>query len=136
MCRRTNCTRRRRAGRWKRQVLRKGACRGWCQVRRHLTSAAYAGAMTGTVLYDADCGFCTSCAHWLERHGSCQVKPWQSVDLDALHLTIEDVTTAAWWLDSSGRATASGAQAIAAALCTCGPAYRLLGFLMTLPVIR
>jgi predicted DCC family thiol-disulfide oxidoreductase YuxK len=101
-----------------------------------LTSAAYAGGMTGTVLYDADCGFCTTCAHWLERHGTCSVTPWQSVDLEALHLTVEDVTTAAWWLDSSGQATASGAQAVAAALRTCGPGYRLLGFLMTLPVIR
>ncbi len=101
-----------------------------------LTSAAYAVGMTGTVLYDADCGFCTTCAHWLERHGTCSVTPWQSVDLEALHLTVEDVTTAAWWLDSSGQATASGAQAVAAALRTCGPAYRLLGFLMTLPVIR
>lgn len=90
----------------------------------------------GTVLYDADCGFCTTTAHWLERHGTCAVTPWQSVDLDALHLTIEDVTTAAWWLDSSGKATAGGAQAIAAALRTCGPGYRLLGWLMTLPVIR
>lgn len=92
--------------------------------------------MTGTVLYDADCGFCTTCAHWLERHGSCAVTPWQSVDLEALHLTVEDVTTAAWWLDSSGQATASGAQAVAAALRTCGPGYRLLGWLTTLPVIR
>lgn len=92
--------------------------------------------MTGTVLYDADCGFCTTTAHWLERHGSCSVTPWQSVDLEALHLTLDDVTTAAWWLDSSGQATASGAQAVAAALRTCGPGYRLLGWLMTLPVLR
>lgn len=87
-------------------------------------------------MYDADCGFCTTSARWLERHGTATVVPWQSLDLDALHLTIEDVTTAAWWLDESGRATASGAQAIAAALRTCGPAYRLVGLLMTLPVIR
>lgn len=92
--------------------------------------------MTGTVVYDADCGFCTSSARWLGRHGTASVVPWQSLDLDALHLTLDDVTTAAWWLDESGRATASGAQAIAAALRTCGPAYRLLGFTMTLPVIR
>jgi predicted DCC family thiol-disulfide oxidoreductase YuxK len=92
--------------------------------------------MTGTVLYDADCGFCTTCARWLERHGTCSVTPWQSVDLEALQLTVEDVATAAWWLDASGQATASGAQAIAAALRTCGPGYRLLGWLMTLPVIR
>jgi len=92
--------------------------------------------MTGTVLYDADCGFCTASARWLERHGTCRVTPWQSVDLDALHLTQQDVTTAVWWLDESGRATASGAQAIAEALRTCGPAYRLIGFLMTLPVLR
>lgn len=90
----------------------------------------------GTVLYDADCGFCTTCARWLSQHGTCTVTPWQSVDLDALHLTEHDVTTAAWWLDDAGRATVSGAPAIAAALRTCGPAYRLLGWVITLPLLR
>lgn len=92
--------------------------------------------LEGTVLYDADCGFCTTCARWLGRHGTCTVTPWQAVDLDALHLTLDDVTTAAWWLDSSGAATASGGQAIAAALRTCALPLRVLGWLMTLPVLR
>lgn len=92
--------------------------------------------LDGTVLYDADCGFCTTCARWLERHGTCMVTPWQQADLDSLHLTEHDVTTAAWWLDDAGRATASGAQAIAAALRSCAAPYRLLGWLLTLPLLR
>jgi predicted DCC family thiol-disulfide oxidoreductase YuxK len=92
--------------------------------------------LEGTVLYDADCGFCTTCARWLGRHGTCTVTAWQAVDLDALHLTEHDVTTAAWWLDASGAATASGAQAVAAALRTCAAPYRVLGWAITLPVMR
>lgn len=87
-------------------------------------------------MYDGDCGFCTTCARWLSRHGTCEVVPWQSLDLDALHLTEADVTTAAWWLDESGQATLSGAPAIAAALRTCGPAHRLFGRALTLPGLR
>jgi predicted DCC family thiol-disulfide oxidoreductase YuxK len=92
--------------------------------------------LNGTVLYDADCGFCTTTAQWLGRHGTAAATPWQSVDLDALQLTEQDVITAAWWLDDTGQATASGAQAIAAALRTCAAPYRVLGWLMTLPAIR
>lgn len=90
----------------------------------------------GTVVYDADCGFCTTCARWLERHGTCRITPWQSLDLATLGLAEDDVTTAAWWLDDTGVATASGAQAIAAALRSCGPAYRVIGWALTLPVLR
>lgn len=78
-------------------------------------------------MYDADCGFCTRCAHWLERHGSCEIAPWQSLDLDAVGLSEDEVTTAVQWLDADGRPAASGAGAIAAALRTGGPVLRLAG---------
>ena len=82
----------------------------------------------GTIVYDADCGFCTTSAAWLERHGECAVVPWQRIGL-------EEVTSAAYWLDAGG-VKRRGARAIAAALRTCGPAYRLLGRLIDLRPVR
>lgn len=78
-------------------------------------------------MYDADCGFCTRSAHWLDRHSTCEIAPWQGLDLDAVGLTEDEVTTAVQWLDESGRPVASGAAAIAAALRTGGPVLRLAG---------
>jgi predicted DCC family thiol-disulfide oxidoreductase YuxK len=88
----------------------------------------------GTLVYDADCGFCTASADWLSRHGDCAVTPWQALDLAALRLTEDEVTTAAYWLE--GDTKRRGARAIAAALRTCGTAYRLLGRLIDLPPVR
>ena len=89
---------------------------------------------TGTVVYDADCGFCTVSADWLSRHGDCEVVPWQSLDLEEAGLTRDEVTTAAYWLD--GDTKRRGARAIAAALRTCGPQYRVLGRVIDLPPVR
>ena len=90
---------------------------------------------TATLVYDADCGFCTSSADWLGRHSDTAVVPWQRLDLEEVGLTREQVTTAAYWLDGD-RPPRRGARAIAAALRTCGPAYRLLGRLMDLAPVR
>ena len=38
--------------------------------------------MTGTIVYDADCGFCTRSAEFLGRRRECALRPWQSVDLE------------------------------------------------------
>jgi predicted DCC family thiol-disulfide oxidoreductase YuxK len=88
----------------------------------------------GTLVYDADCGFCTVSADWLSRHGDCHVVPWQRLDLEGVGLTQQDVTTAAYWLEPGAKRR--GARAIAAAMRTCGPAYRVLGRLIDLPPVR
>ncbi|MBF4163681.1 thiol-disulfide oxidoreductase DCC family protein [Nocardioides acrostichi] len=90
----------------------------------------------GTIVYDADCGFCTVCAQWLARHGACTVQPWQALDLAAAGLTEAEASEAVRWLDDAGRATASGAEAISLALRTCGIAYRLPGWLIWLAPVR
>lgn len=89
----------------------------------------------GTLVFDGDCGFCTTSARWLERHGSCEVVAWQHLDLAAAGLTEQQVTDHAWWLDD-GRATAYGAEAISRSLRTCSAVYRLLGRLIWLPPVR
>jgi predicted DCC family thiol-disulfide oxidoreductase YuxK len=90
---------------------------------------------TGTVVYDADCGFCTVSADWLSSRGECAVVPWQQLDLEAAGLTREEVSSAAYWLGPDGTKR-RGARAIAAALETCGPQYRLLGRVIDLPPVR
>jgi predicted DCC family thiol-disulfide oxidoreductase YuxK len=77
------------------------------------------------MVYDGDCGFCTLSARWLERRGVVIV-PWQALDLGALGLTEQDVTTAAWWLED-GVPVARGAGAVAAGLRAAGRPWRWAG---------
>ena len=92
--------------------------------------------MSGACVYDADCGFCTRSALWLERHGDCAIAPWQSLDLAAIGITEEEVSSAVHWLDDSSRPSAKGAAAIAEALKTCGRGWRLLGRLVYARPVR
>jgi predicted DCC family thiol-disulfide oxidoreductase YuxK len=58
--------------------------------------------MTGPVfLYDGDCSFCTTCAHFIERRirTEADVLPWQHTDLDALGLTQEAAEAAVMWIE-------------------------------------
>ncbi len=58
----------------------------------------------GTLVYDGDCGFCTTTARWVERrlNDGNRVVPAQQADLEALGLTAEDVARSAWWIDPDG----------------------------------
>jgi predicted DCC family thiol-disulfide oxidoreductase YuxK len=86
----------------------------------------------GHVVYDADCGFCTRYARWVDR----DPVSWQSLDLDAVGATAEQAANFAGFLSSEGRITALGAPAIAAALRARGGWTAPLGWLMTLPGVR
>ena len=92
-----------------------------------------------TLVYDADCGFCTRCADFARARGTYTVAPWQDLDLAAIGLSEQQVSEAAYWLD--GTTTRRGARAIAAALRAFRPGprlvgYRLLGRLIDLPPLR
>ncbi|MEU5863707.1 DCC1-like thiol-disulfide oxidoreductase family protein [Nonomuraea sp. NPDC047529] len=71
----------------------------------------------GTLIFDGDCGFCTSVVRLLSRHVAPGVdyRPWQREDLDALALTIEQVTREVWWLHPA-ETRAGGARAFARVL--------------------
>ncbi len=58
----------------------------------------------GTLVYDGDCGFCTTSARWIERRlgDDVRVEMWQALDLGSLGLTVDDVTTAAWFVEPDG----------------------------------
>lgn len=91
--------------------------------------------MPTTLVFDGDCGFCTSAVRLLPRLRlrADRVVPWQLADLDALGLTPEQCAEAVHWVDEGG--TASGHRAVARLLQASGPAWGLLGRAMLLPGI-
>lgn len=85
----------------------------------------------GQLVYDADCGFCTRSATWLDP----DPVPWFALDLDAVGVDQETADANAGWL-VDGRITALGADAIAAALRARGGTARIVGFLLAVPGLR
>ena len=71
------------------------------------------------LVFDGDCGFCTTCARFLTHRvlagRSVTVAPWQGLDLAELGLTPDRCRTAVQWVGPGGQ-VASGDAAIAAAL--------------------
>jgi predicted DCC family thiol-disulfide oxidoreductase YuxK len=81
------------------------------------------------LVYDADCGFCTVTARWIERRlrpGRGRIVPWQQLVLSEIGLTVPDVEAMAWWrrLDGTLR---PGHLAIADALVSCRLPWSLAG---------
>src|ERR1700689_692530 len=66
-----------------------------------------AGQMPATLIFDGDCGFCTTSARWAQRrfrHGE-QAQAWQLLGGEVLAgagLSENDVREAAWWVDGDG----------------------------------
>jgi predicted DCC family thiol-disulfide oxidoreductase YuxK len=91
----------------------------------------------GLLLFDGDCGFCTSVARWARRRlpKGVAVTPWQFVpDLGRLGLTVEDVSTAAYWIDGRGRGH-RGHLAFADAFRAMGGGWRPVGAAMRIPPV-
>lgn len=88
------------------------------------------------LIFDGDCGFCTTSAHAAERWlGLEHVKPWQRLDLDALAVTEEACTTAVQWVAVDG-SVASAEHAVIAALRHAGGVWSAAGRLLALPGLR
>jgi predicted DCC family thiol-disulfide oxidoreductase YuxK len=89
-----------------------------------------------TLVFDGDCGFCTTSAQWFEQHARTEVdvKPWQHLDLAAIGLTEEQVTTAAYWVD--GPHQRRGHRAVAQALQHCSAGWRAVGRVIDLAPVR
>lgn len=91
-----------------------------------------------TFIYDGECGFCRRWVDWLERHltGDAEYVPYQQLeDLRAYGLTIDDVSSASYWIDAGGRAH-RGAASFSHALGQAAPPWRAVGSLLRAPIVR
>jgi predicted DCC family thiol-disulfide oxidoreductase YuxK len=85
------------------------------------------------LVYDGDCGFCTTCARFLERIGpDAEIVAWQLTDLAELGVTEEQAADAVQWVAVDG-SVRSGHEAIAAVLNSAGRIWRIAGRLIVLP---
>ena len=96
--------------------------------------------MDQVLVFDGDCGFCTTSAGFLERRvarrpATYAVSPWQLTDLGALGLTEAQCAAAVQFVAADGR-TYAGALAIAEALRALRLPWRPVGWVLQLPGIR
>jgi predicted DCC family thiol-disulfide oxidoreductase YuxK len=88
------------------------------------------------LVFDGDCGFCTTSARFLVRRvvrgRPTAVAPWQQLDLAGLGLTPDQCRSAVQWVDKDAQVV-SGHVAIAAALRTGHPVWRPVGALLVAP---
>jgi predicted DCC family thiol-disulfide oxidoreductase YuxK len=85
------------------------------------------------LVYDGDCGFCTTCARFLERIGpDAEIVAWQLTDLAELGVTEEQAADAVQWVGADG-SVRSGHEAIAVVLSSAGRIWRIAGRLIVLP---
>jgi predicted DCC family thiol-disulfide oxidoreductase YuxK len=89
-----------------------------------------------TLIFDGDCGFCTTSAGWARRLApDVETVAWQLTDLDALGVSAEAAAAQVQYVDDDGRVS-GGAAAVAQLLISIGGLLALLGRLMLLPVLR
>jgi predicted DCC family thiol-disulfide oxidoreductase YuxK len=93
--------------------------------------------MAGPVLvYDGDCGFCTTTVRWWERRSRTAptVVAWQMADLERLGLDAERCQESVQWVGADGDVS-EGADAVAAALVAGGGFWVPVGRIMAWPGI-
>ncbi|MBO0691648.1 MAG: DUF393 domain-containing protein [Acidimicrobiaceae bacterium] len=89
------------------------------------------------LIYDGDCGFCTTTSRWAEkgfRNGE-QIEAWQLLGegaLASLGLSVHDVEQAAWWVEADG-SLERGHRAAGRALEAAGGWRRVVGTMMLVP---
>ena len=93
------------------------------------------------LIFDGDCGFCTSSADWLGRRlnrplgPNARLVPWQFTDLAALGTTTQRAQREVLWVSTDGTIR-GGAAAFAAWLKFRGGPYAVAGRAMDLPIVR
>jgi predicted DCC family thiol-disulfide oxidoreductase YuxK len=88
------------------------------------------------LVFDGDCGFCTTCAQFTEKRirPDAEIVAWQFADLPSLGVSEAQATDAVQWVQTDGTVR-SGHEAIAAMLISAGPIWGILGRALLLPGI-
>ena len=86
------------------------------------------------LIYDGDCGFCTTSAKWYARRAGdrARIAPWQALDLGDVGLTEDQATTSLWFRRDDGELF-DGADGCAAAMKATPAPWNVLGHLLALP---
>jgi predicted DCC family thiol-disulfide oxidoreductase YuxK len=89
------------------------------------------------IVYDGDCGFCTSSIRWAQARISRlpATQPFQFADLEKLGITRQACEQAVQFVDADG-SVHTGDRAVARALMVSGAHWRVLGQLMSAPGVR
>lgn len=89
------------------------------------------------LVFDGDCGLCTTLAGVVERRlrPPAAVRPWQELDLAAYGLSAVECAEALQYVDADGRVHAAE-RAVARLLVASRPWYRPAGLLIGLPGVR
>ena len=93
-----------------------------------------------TLIYDGDCGFCTSSANWISRRwnkvDAPRAVPWQRLSDDVaaeMKLTRDDFARSAWWFD--GVNVEEGSRAVARALMAPHGPWAVVGWILLVPPV-
>lgn len=87
------------------------------------------------LLYDADCGFCTRCARWLDAHApGLEVRPMHTVDLARLGVDEARATREVPFVLADG-SVAWGAAAIGESLRRCRAPWSSAGRVLLAPPV-
>ena len=89
------------------------------------------------LLFDGDCGFCTTCVNWGRRHirrlGA--TLPYQHADLGSLGISADQCERAVQWVGADGTVL-SAHLAIAQTLADAGKGWAVVGRAIRLPGLR
>lgn len=91
------------------------------------------------LIFDGDCGFCTSSVRWLEKNipAMPQASPWQFLELEEYGLTPAEASERVWLVTpgSDGIGRQYGGHLAVSALLRHQPAFalRLLGWMLRTP---
>lgn len=90
-------------------------------------------AASGLLIFDGDCGFCTSTARKFAVFAdeSASIAPWQSLELEDYGLSEEQASSAVYWVHDGRQYR--GADAVANALRVCGRPWSVLGAVLAVP---
>lgn len=99
------------------------------------TTAATRSSALGLLIFDGDCGFCTTAARKFADFAgeSAEVAPWQSLRLGDYGLTEDECSSAAYWVQDGQ--SYRGTEAFAQALQVCNLPLRIVGKIMSVPPV-